>query len=305
VATWSGDIGNSWDTLRRQVTAGLDYAASGLPYWTTDTGGFFRPGKAQYTDPAYRERLIRWMEFSTFSPLMRVHGYQTDTEPWNYGPEMVAQQRNLTDLRSELLPYIYSQAAAVSFSGGTIMRPLVMDFPDDQKALVQKYEYMFGPAFLVAPVLDPGVTEAHIYAPETKGGWFDWWSGMPVASRSEAVLDAPVGKTPLLVRAGSIVPLGPVQQYVDEKKNNSLELRIYPGADGRSTLYDDDGVSYAYERGQRSQIIVVWNDKTHTLTLGVQQGTYQNAPRAQRMHVRLLHNLQWVEKDVTYSGRAM
>ena len=305
VATWSGDIGNSWDTLRRQVTAGLDYAASGLPYWTTDTGGFFRPGKAQYTDPGYRERLIRWMEFSTFCPLMRVHGYQTDTEPWNYGPEMVVQQRNLLDFRSQLLPYIYSQAAAVSFSGGSIMRPLVMDFPDDQRALAQKYEYMFGPAFLVAPVLDPGVTRAHVYAPETKGGWFDWWSGIPVASGSEAILDAPVGKIPLLVRAGSVVPLGPVQQYADEKKDEPLELRIYPGADGRSTLYNDDGVSYGYEQGQRSQISVSWNDKTRTATLSVQHGTYQNAPGVQRLRVRLLHDRHWIEKNVTYRGRAM
>ena len=185
------------------------------------------------------------------------------------------------------------------------MRPLVMDFPDDQRALAQKYEYMFGPAFLVAPVLDPGVTQAHVYAPESKGGWFDWWSGIPVASGSEAILDAPVGKIPLLVRAGSVVPLGPVQQYADEKKNEPLELRIYPGADGRSTLYNDDGVSYGYEQGQRSQISVSWNDKTRTATLSVQHGTYQNAPGVQRLRVRLLHDRHWIEKDVTYRGHAM
>src|SRR5665213_1460623 len=208
VATWSGDIGNSWDTLRRQVTAGLDYAASGMPYWTTDTGGFFRPGRTQYTDPAYRERFIRWLEFSTFSPLMRVHGYQTNTEPWNYGPEMVDEERKLIDLRYQLLPYIYSQAANITFSGGTLMRPLVMDFANDPRALDQKYEYMFGPAFLVAPVLDAGVTQAKIYAPQAKGGWFDWWNGKAVAPGTEATVDSPVGHIPLLVRAGSIVPLG-------------------------------------------------------------------------------------------------
>ena len=302
-ATWSGDIGNDWETLRRQVTAGLDYAASGLPYWTTDTGGFFRPGRTQYTDPAYRERFIRWMEFSTFSPLMRVHGYMTNTEPWNYGAEMVEQERNLIDLRYELLPYIYSQAAVVTFSGGTIMRPLVMDFPQDERALSQKYEYMFGPAFLVAPVLDSGVTQAHVYAPESKGGWFDWWTGRPVASGAETIVDAPLGKIPLLVRAGSVVPLAPVQQYVGEKLGQPLELRIYPGADGISTLYDDDGVSYRYEQGQRSEISVVWNDKTKTVTLRARQGTYRNMPHDQQLHVRLLQNQQWVEKDVVYSGR--
>ena len=303
VSTWSGDIGNDWDTLRRQVTAGLDYAASGMPYWTTDTGGFFRPGKGQYTDPAYHERFIRWLEFSTFSPLMRVHGYMTNTEPWNYGPSMVEQQRKLLDLRYELLPYIYSQAANVTLSGGTIMRPLVMDFAGDPRALEQKYEYMFGPAFLVAPVLEAGVTQAHVYAPAFKGGWFDWWTGQPVASGAEAMLDAPVGKIPLLVRAGSIVPLDPVQQYVGEKKNMPLELRIYPGADGTFTLYDDDGLTYRYERGQSSQVALTWNDKAGTLALGARRGSYPNMPAQRQMHVRLLRNKQWSEKDITYTGR--
>jgi alpha-D-xyloside xylohydrolase len=302
VATWSGDIGNSWDTLRRQVTAGLDYAASGMPYWATDTGGFFRPGRTQYTDPAYRERFIRWLEFSTFSPLMRVHGYQTNTEPWNYGPEMVDQQRKLIDLRYQLLPYIYSQAANVTFSGGTIMRPLVMDFAGDPRALDQKYEYMFGPAFLVAPVLDGGVTQGNVYAPESKGGWFDWWSGKAVASGTEATLDAPVGHIPLLVRAGSIVPLGPVEQYAGEKKDAPLELRIYPGADGRFTLYADDGTSYKYEHGQRATIRLAWKDASGTLTIGARQGSYQGMPPQQQLHVRVLRNGHWSEKDVIYRG---
>jgi alpha-D-xyloside xylohydrolase len=305
VATWSGDIGSDWDTLRRQVTAGLDYAAAGLPYWTTDTGGFFRPGRTQYSDPAYRERFIRWLEFSTFSPLMRVHGYMTNTEPWNYGPEMVGQERNLIELRYKLLPYIYSQAAAVTSSGGTIMRPLVMDFPDDPRALDQKYEYMFGPAFLVAPVLDPGITKAHVYAPKSKGGWFDWWTGQFIASGADAAVDAPVGKIPLLVRAGSIVPLDPVQQYVGEKKNSPLELRIYPGADGHFTLYDDDGLTYRYEHGQRATIRAAWNEKAGTLTLGTRQGTYRNMPSRRELRVRLLRDNQWSEKDITYSGRSM
>jgi alpha-D-xyloside xylohydrolase len=143
---------------------------------------FFRPGRTQFTDPAYHERFVRWLEFSTFSPLMRVHGYQTNTEPWHYGPEMVEQEKELIDLRYQLLPYIYSQAANVTSSGGTIMRPLVMDFSDDPRALDQKYEYMFGPAFLVAPVLEPGVSRAHVYAPHSKGGWFNWWTGQPIAS---------------------------------------------------------------------------------------------------------------------------
>ena len=305
VATWSGDIGNSWDTLRRQVTAGLDYAASGMPYWTTDTGGFFRPGRTQYTDPAYRERFIRWLEFSTFSPLMRVHGYMTNTEPWNYGPEMVDEERKLIDLRYQLLPYIYSEAANVTFSGGTIMRPLVMDFASDSRALDQKYEYMFGPAFLVAPVLDAGVTQAQVYAPQSKGGWYEWWTERHIAPGTEAKVDAPVGKIPLLVRAGSIVPMGPVEQYTGEKKHAPLELRIYPGADGHFTLYSDDGTTYKYEHDQRATVPLAWNDAANTLTIGARQGSFEGMPKQEQLHVRVLRGGQWSEKDVTYNGRSL
>ena len=132
-ATWSGDVGNSWEALRRQITAGLGYTASGLPYWTTDAGGFFRPGPGQYTDPEYHERFLRWFQFSTFSPLQRVHGFQTDTEPWRYGDKVEREVRSYLDLRQQLMPYIYSQAAAVTFQGSTLMRPLVMDFAHDDR----------------------------------------------------------------------------------------------------------------------------------------------------------------------------
>ena len=181
-ATWSGDVGNSWETLRRQITAGLGYTASGLPYWTTDAGGFFRPGPGQYTDPDYHERFLRWFQFSTFSPLQRVHGFQTDTEPWRYGDKVESEVRSYLDLRQQLLPYIYSQAAAVTFQGSTLMRPLVMDFAHDDQALTQKYEYMFGPAFLVAPVLETGAVRWPVYAPATKGGWYNFWTGSRVPS---------------------------------------------------------------------------------------------------------------------------
>jgi alpha-D-xyloside xylohydrolase len=180
-----------------------------------------------------------------------------------------------------------------------------MDFANDPHALDQKYEYMFGPAFLVAPVLDAGITQAKVYAPESKGGWFEWWSGKQVASGTEAVVDAPVGKIPLLVRAGSIVPLGPVEQYVNQKPDSPVELRIYPGADGHFTLYADDGLTYHYEQGQRSNIAMTWNQKTGTLTLGPRQGTYKNMPAKQQFHVRLLRSGQWSEKDVTYNGQAL
>ncbi len=272
-ATWSGDIGNSWETLRRQITAGLDYTASGLPYWTTDAGGFFRPGPGQYTDPEYHERLLRWFQFSTFSPLQRVHGFQTDTEPWRYGDKVEGEVRSYLDLRQQLLPYIYSQAAAVTFQGSTLMRPLVMDFAQDDEALAQKYEYMFGPAFMVAPVLEAGAVQWPVYAPATKGGWYNFWTGIPVSS-GRTDIAAPLEQIPLLVRAGSIVPIGPVEQYTGEKPPTDLEIRVYPGTDGDFTLYEDEGTNYNYEKGMRSTIHFHWNDAKRELSIGQRSGRF-------------------------------
>jgi alpha-D-xyloside xylohydrolase len=186
----------------------LNYSVTGLPYWTTDAGGFFRPGAGQYTDTAYHERFLRWLQFATFCPLMRVHGYQTTTEPWHYGPEVEAQVRQYLEMRYRLLPYIYSQAPEITFHGSTLMRPLVMDFRNDEPALTQKHEYMFGPSLLVAPVVQPDVKEWPVYAPVTPAGWFDWWTEKKVSGGNSTALDAPLSKIPLVVRAGSIIPLG-------------------------------------------------------------------------------------------------
>ena len=302
VATWSGDIGNDWDTLRRQVTAGLDYSVTGMPYWTTDTGGFFRPGAGQYTDPAYHERFLRWLQFSTFSPLMRVHGYQTNTEPWRYGEEVETETRQYLDLRYRLLPYIYSQAAAVTFRGSTLMRPLVMDFPHDERALTQKYEFMFGPSLLVSPVLQAGVKDWPVYAPPTPGGWFDWWTEKK-APAGEANMDAPLAKIPLLVRAGSIVPLGPVEQYAGEDRSGALELRVYPGANGALTLYEDEGVNYDYEKGARATIPLQWDDRTQTLTIGARKGSYPGMIANRQFTVHLAGSNASRDKRVPYAGR--
>ncbi len=273
-ATWSGDIGSSWESLKRQITAGLGYVASGLPYWTTDAGGFFRPGPGQYTDPGYHERFLRWFQFSTFSPLQRVHGFQTDTEPWRYGDQVETEVRSYLDLRQQLLPYIYSQAAAVTFQGSTLMRPLVMDFAHDDQALAQKYEYMFGPAFLVSPVLEGGVERWPVYAPATVGGWYNFWTGSRVAPGTTTDIDAPLARIPLLIRAGSIVPIGPVEQYAGQKPPSDLEIRVYPGADGDFTLYEDEGTNYNYEKGLRSTIHFHWNDKGRELSIEQRSGQF-------------------------------
>ena len=175
-ALWSGDVGNDWETLRRQITAGLGVQAAGIPWWTYDAGGFFRPGD-QYTNQDYIERMLRWIELSVYLPLMRVHGYMSNTEPWNYGEEANNIIRECLQERERLRPYLEECARRVSTEGYTLMRPLVFDFADDPIALQQKYEYMFGPSLLISPVTEPGVTTWKTYLPKTKGQWRDKRTG--------------------------------------------------------------------------------------------------------------------------------
>jgi alpha-D-xyloside xylohydrolase len=175
-ALWSGDVGNDWETFRRQLTAGLGVQAAGHPWWTYDAGGFFRP-QDQYTDSAYIERMLRWIETSVYLPLMRVHGYMSNTEPWNYGPEAQSIIAGCLQEREQLKSYIKECARRVSEEGYTLMRPLVFDFADDPEALRQKYEYMFGPDLLISPVTEPGVTTWRTYLPKQEGGWTDYHTG--------------------------------------------------------------------------------------------------------------------------------
>ena len=175
-AVWSGDVGNDWETLRRQITAGLGVQAAGMPWWTYDAGGFFRP-QNQYQDQAYIDRMLRWIELSVYLPLMRVHGYMSNTEPWNYGKEAQTIIANCIKEREALRPYIEECARRVSTEGYTLMRPLVFDFADDPQALAQKYEFMFGPKLLVSPVTEPDATEWKTYLPKTRGRWRDRHTG--------------------------------------------------------------------------------------------------------------------------------
>ena len=175
-AMWSGDVGNDWETFRRQITAGLGMQAAGIPWWTYDAGGFFRP-MDQYTNQDYIERMLRWIETSVYLPLMRVHGYMSNTEPWNYGEEAKAIITSCLKERERLLPYIRKCAERVSTEGYTMMRPLVFDFANDPEALKQKYEYMFGPELLISPVTEAGVSEWQTYLPKNKGGWHDYRTG--------------------------------------------------------------------------------------------------------------------------------
>lgn len=199
-ALWSGDVGNDWETLRRQITAGLGVQAAGIPWWTYDAGGFFRPNN-QYTDSAYIERMLRWIEISVYLPLMRVHGYMSNTEPWNYGPEAQAIIAECLQERYKLKPYIIKCAERVANEGYTLMRPLVFDFADDPEALAQKYEYMFGPSLLINPVTEPGVTSWRTYLPRHKGGWYDYRTGQHYEGGQTVTTAVDKGHIPVFVKS--------------------------------------------------------------------------------------------------------
>ena len=200
-ALWSGDVGNDWETFRRQITAGLGMQAAGIPWWTYDAGGFFRP-QNQYTDSAYIERMLRWIETAVYLPLMRVHGYMSNTEPWNYGKEAQNIISQCLQERYRLMPYIKRCAKAVSEEGGTIMRPLVFDFANDAEALKQKYEYMFGPALLISPVTEPGVDFWQTYLPKNEGGWTDYRTGKHYEGGQYVTTRVTKAYIPVFVRSG-------------------------------------------------------------------------------------------------------
>lgn len=200
-ALWSGDVGNDWEAFRRQIVAGLGLQAAGIPWWTYDAGGFFRPND-QYTNKDYIERMLRWIETSVFLPLMRVHGYMSNTEPWNYGAEAQAIIADCLRERYRLLPYIDSCNVAVAEHGSTLMRPLVFDFADDPEALKQKHQFMFGPALLVSPVTEAGVSEWRTYLPRNRGGWYDFRTGQHYDGGQYVTTPVTLARIPVFRRAG-------------------------------------------------------------------------------------------------------
>ena len=209
-ALWSGDVGNDWETLRRQIVAGLGVQAAGVPWWTYDAGGFFRPGD-QYTNQDYIERMLRWIETSVYLPLMRVHGYMSNTEPWNYGAEAQSIIADCLKERYKLKPYIEKCAERIAKEGYTLMRPLVFDFADDPEALQQKYEYMFGPSLLISPVTEPGVKEWKTYLPKNKEGWNDYRTCRHYAGGQTVITPVDKAHIPVFVRGGSKLELGGAQ----------------------------------------------------------------------------------------------
>jgi len=289
--TWSGDITSTWATLRKQITAGLNFSIAGDPYWTSDTGGYtmerrFAQAKDGDALDEWQELNARWFQFSTFSPILRVHGTDRPREMWNLGDDTSAVYKaelKFDRLRYALLPYIYSIAGRTSHEGYTMMRPLVMDFADDTRARTVADQYMFGPAFLVNPVTTYKARSREVYLPS--GTWFDFWTGKTTQGGTTITADAPYDQLPVFVPTGSIIPVGPDQQYVGEKPIDALTLYVYAGANGTFSLYEDDGLTNGYERGQFSQIPFGWNEATRTLTIGRRTGTYPGMPATRTFNV--------------------
>jgi alpha-D-xyloside xylohydrolase len=286
-AVWSGDVYSTWWALRHQVAAGLNFALSGYPYWTTDIGGYHQPFDGAANQPAYQELYARWFEYGAFCPVFRTHGHRDHNELWTYDrvfPALLETDR----LRYRLLPYVYSLAWKVTSEDYTIQRPLVMDFREDRATWEIGDEFLFGPAILVSPVTTEHATGRPVYLPAGTD-WYDFWTGKRTAGGAEVNRDAPIERIPLEVRAGSILPLGPAVEYAGQA-SDPIELRIYPGADGDFNLYQDEGDSYRYEQGAHAIIPIHWDDASRTVTIGARQGSYQGMAAAHAFNVVIVGN---------------
>jgi alpha-D-xyloside xylohydrolase len=279
---WSSDIVSTWDMLKRSIPAGLNFTATGLPYWDTDIAGFFSPSLpadyhaehrplidgsevrgtiGNYED--YPELFVRWFEWGAFQPVMRTHGERNHNEVWSYGTQAEPILAKYLKLRYQLLPYTYSVAYRSYQTGAPYMRALFMDFPDDPEAANLPDEYMYGPAFLVAPVTEQGATHRTVYLP-AGCDWYNYWTNTRLHGGQTIVADAPIDTLPLFVKAGSIVPLGSEVQSAQQPQTIA-SVRVYPGADGKFTLFQDDGNSYEYEKGVGKLTNLTWDDAAHQL----------------------------------------
>ena len=268
--TWSGDIHGTWDVFAKQIPAGLNFSLSGIPYWNTDTGGFFAGDPA---DPKYAELFTRWFQFSAFCPMFRVHGTGRPKEMWRFDTNTEDILIRYDQLRYHLLPYLYSVSWRVTSEGYSMMRGLVMDFRHDTNVYDIPDQYLFGPALMANPVIKARATSRNVYLPAGTS-WTDFWKGNSYPGGQTIEAAAPIETMPLFVRSGSIIPYGPLVQYVMEKPD-PIELRVYRGADGTFTLYEDEGDNYDYEKGDYATIPISWNETARKLTIGQRHGNFR------------------------------
>ena len=344
--TWSGDVNSSWQTLRNQIPAGLNFSMSAIPYWNTDIGGFFA---AAYNrgwndgsgaqNPSFQELYVRWLQFGAFTPMMRSHGTDVPREIYNFGKkgetiyDAIAKTINL---RYSLLPYIYSAAWDITKNQSTMMRALVMDF-NDKKVVDMNDEYMFGKSILVAPVVNAQYTpeaivksneqtgwdkkdasnetkvqpvtfaqakSSKVYLPEGTA-WYDFWTNEKINGGQEIAKATTIDEIPLYIKAGSIIPFGPQVQYATEKKWDNLEIRVYPGANGEFTLYEDENDNYNYEKGVYSTINFTWNDAKKSLTVNDRKGSFPGVLATRKFNIVVVAAGQKIDKAITYSGKKL
>lgn len=344
--TWSGDVGSSWESLRKQIPAGLNFSMTGNPNYNSDIGGFFAGAYNKgYLDdsamrnPLYQELYVRWMQFGLFNPIMRSHGTEVSREIYKYGKPGEPVYDALVDAvktRYTLIPYIYSTAHDVTAHNGSYMRALVSDFKDDRNVWDMAHEYMFGKSLLAAPVvhaqytpektvavdpmsgwnrkdggnedgirIDPWteVKSTEVYLP--KGAdWYDWFTGEKYEGGQTIAVQTTLATIPLYARSGSIVPVGEVMQYVDERPAENLEIRVYSGADGEFELYEDEGDGYDYEKGVCATIPFKWDDRSGKLTIGRRNGSFPGMLQ-NRMFTIVCYGSDGNtdRKEVSYTGK--
>ena len=317
-ATWSGDIGTRWEDMRAQMTAGLNYSMSGLPFWGMDQGGFCVENRYMQAQGIYdktgvetedlkewRELQTRWSQFGTFIPLFRVHGQWPLREIWNIAPEQHPCYQSFVyydKLRYRLMPYLYSMAGWVHLKDYTMMRGLIMDFNGDKQVEDIKDQWMFGPALMACPVAQYKARNRSVYFPK-QSGWYDLYTGEKIIdaedtshlspltshlSNRRLVVDAPYERIPVYVREGSIIPYGPEIQYCDEKPAELINLYVYAGSNGQFQLYEDEGVNYNYEKGKYATIDITYDDATKTLSFGKRNGSFNGMLKQRRFNVVLV-----------------
>lgn len=319
--TWSGDTEASWETLKNQIPAGLNFSLSGIPYWNSDIGGFFLRGYGDALhNPDYRELYTRWLEFGTFSPMMRSHGTDAPREIYQFGttgdPIYDAQEKFIK-LRYTLLPYIYSTANSITEDNSSMMRALFMDFSEDEKVWENTEAYMFGKSLLIHPVThgmyvntdksagavaDFGTVQTQqTYLPKGTD-WYDFWNNEKYTGGQTVERETPIDIIPVYVKSGTILPIGPDVQYATEKNWDDMVINIYPGADGSFTLYEDEFDNYNYEQGAFSKIYFSWNNAHRKLTISKRNGAYEGLIINRKFTIILPDGTQ---REVDYNGKKL
>ena len=327
-ATWSGDIGTRWEDMRAQMTAGLNYSISGLPFWGMDQGGFCvenryvaaqqlfdRTGQENEDLKEWRELQTRWNQFGTFIPLFRSHGQWPLREIWNIAPDNHPAYQSFVyydKLRYRLMPYLYSMAGWAHFKDYTLMRPLVMDFNGDKAVEDIANQWMFGPALMACPVGYYKARNRSVYFPK-QCGWYNLYTNEYIAGGQTLVVDAPYEQIPVFVREGAIIPFGPEMEWSDEKPAEFINLYVYAGQDGSFQLYEDEGTNYNYEKGKYATIDITYDDAAKTVSFGARKGQFNGMLKNRQFNVVLISkdsakslNLDNPEgKLVNYSGKAI